>query len=100
VEAGAIVGESTAQNPSGNTYIMYRDVEAHDFTLKMDIRIDGNGGSGIQYRSKTNLPWFAGVAPNVANNNGPVNLDWMTTGPQADFWPTTTNTGQTYSRTR
>jgi hypothetical protein len=97
VEDGVIVGESTAQNPSGNTYIMYRDIEAHDFTLKMEIRIDGSGGSGIQYRSKTNLPWFANISANIANNNGPVNLDWMTTGPQADFWPTTTNTGQTYS---
>ena len=54
-------------------------------------------GSGIQYRSKTNLPWLAGINTAVANNNGPVNLDWMTTGPQADFWPTTEHTGQTYS---
>jgi len=97
VENGAIVGESTAQNPSGNSYIMYRDLEAHDFNLKMEIRIDGSGGSGIQYRSKTNLPWLAGINNAVANNNGPVNLDWMTTGPQADFWPTTEHTGQTYS---
>ncbi len=97
VENGAIVGESSAQNPSGNTYIMYRDLEAHDFTLKMEVRIDGVAGTGIQYRSKTNLPWLAAITPEVANNNGPVNLDWMTTGPQADYWPTTANTGQTYS---
>ena len=97
VEDGAIVGESTATNPSGNSYIMYRDLEARDFNLKMDIRIDGTAGTGIQYRSKTNLPWLANINTNVANNNGAVNLDWMTTGPQADFWPTTTNTGQTYS---
>src|SRR5262245_55577382 len=32
VEGGAIVGESTPTNPSGNTYIVYRDVEAKDFT--------------------------------------------------------------------
>ena len=97
VEGGAIVGESTAANPSGNSYIMYRDIEAHDFTLKMDIKVEGAGGSGIQYRSKTNIPWLANINAGVANNNGPVNLDWMTTGPQADFWPTTVHTGQTYS---
>jgi len=29
--------------------------------------------------------------------NGPVNLDWMMTGPQADFWPSRVYTGQFYS---
>jgi hypothetical protein len=32
VEGGAIVGESSPQNPSSNTYISYRDIEAHDTT--------------------------------------------------------------------
>jgi len=31
-----------------------RDIEAHDFTLKIEIRIDGTAGTGIQCRSKTN----------------------------------------------
>jgi hypothetical protein len=26
-----------------------------------------------------------------------VNLDWMTTGPQANFWPSQVHTGQAYS---
>ncbi len=30
-------------------------------------------------------------------NVGPVNLDWMMTGPQADFWPSRVYTGQFYS---
>ena len=34
VEDGAIVGESTPSNPSGNSYIVYRNLEAKDFTLK------------------------------------------------------------------
>src|SRR5690348_14775847 len=34
VEDGAIVGESTRENPSGNSYIVYRDLKARDFTLK------------------------------------------------------------------
>src|SRR5207244_8005863 len=58
VEDGAIVGESTPQNPSGNTYIAYRDVAAKDFTLKFEIKIEGSGGSGFQYRSKTGLAWL------------------------------------------
>src|SRR5215470_11709981 len=46
VENGAIVGESTPQNPSGNSYLVYRDVEAKDFTLKFEIKVEGSGGSG------------------------------------------------------
>jgi len=76
VEGGAIVGESTPQNPSGNSYIVYRDVEAKDFTLKFEIKIEGSGGSGMQYRSKTGIPWLAPIAPNVTANVGPVNLNW------------------------
>ncbi len=98
VEDGSIVGESTQQNPSGNSYIVYRDVEAKDFTLKFEIKVEGAGGSGLQYRSKTGIPWLAPIAPNVTDNVGPVNLNWMMTGPQADFWPSSAYwTGQFYS---
>ncbi|MGZ3872580.1 MAG: family 16 glycoside hydrolase, partial [Mucilaginibacter sp.] len=31
VEEGAIVGESTRENPSGNSYIAYRGMKAKDF---------------------------------------------------------------------
>ena len=97
VENGAIVGESTPTNPSGNSYIAYRDVTAKDFTLKFEIKIEGDGGSGIQYRSKTGIPWLANIPANVTANVGPVNLNWMMTGPQADFWPSRIYTGQFYS---
>ena len=97
VEGGAIVGESTPTNPSGNTYLVYREIEAKNFTLKFEIKIDGDGGSGVQYRSKTGLPWLRNIAPNVTANAGPVNLNWMMTGPQADFWPSRVYTGQFYS---
>ena len=97
VENGAIVGESTPENPSGNTYIAYRDVVAKDFTLKFEIKIEGSGGSGLQYRSKTGLPWLRPIPANVTANVGPVNLAWMMTGPQADFWPSQIYTGQFYS---
>ena len=97
VENGAIVGESTPANPSGNSYIVYRDLVAKDFTLKFEIKIEGDGGSGIQYRSRTGLPWLANIPANVTANVGPVNLNWMMTGPQADFWPSRVYTGQFYS---
>jgi len=97
VEDGAIVGESTPTNPSGNSYIAYRDVTAKDFTLKFEIKVEGDGGSGIQYRSKTGIPWLANIPANVTANVGPVNLNWMMTGPQADFWPSRIYTGQFYS---
>jgi hypothetical protein len=96
-EGGAIVGESTVANPSGNTYIAYRDVVAKDFTLKFEIKVEGSGGSGLQYRSKTGIPWLTAIAANVTANVGPVNLAWMMTGPQADFWPAQVYSGQFYS---
>jgi 3-keto-disaccharide hydrolase len=97
-EGGAIIGESTVQNPSGNTYLVYRGMEAKDFTLKFEIKVEGSGGSGFQYRSKTGIPWLSNIADNVTANVGPVNLNWMLTGPQADFWPSSRDwTGQFYS---
>src|SRR6202012_5510893 len=94
VEDGAIVGESTQANPSGNSYIAYKGMEAKDFTLKFEIKVDGDGGSGIQYRSQTGVPWLSKIAPNLQ----PVKRDWMRTGPQADFWPSQPNgPGQFYS---
>jgi hypothetical protein len=97
VENGAIVGESTPANPSGNSYIVYRNLEATDFTLKFEIKVEGDGGSGIQYRSRTGIPWLVPIPANVTANVGPVNLNWMMTGPQADFWPSRVYTGQFYS---
>lgn len=98
VEDGAIVGESTPANPSGNSYIAYKGLKAKDFTLKFEIKVEGSGGSGIQYRSKTGIPWLVPIAAEVTANVGPVNLNWMMTGPQADFWPSAPYwTGQFYS---
>ena len=97
VENGAIVGESTPQNPSGNSYLVYRDMKAKDFTLKFEMKVVGEGGSGFQYRSRTGIPWLAPIRPEVISNTGPVNLNWMMTGPQADFWPSKVYTGQFYT---
>jgi hypothetical protein len=97
VEDGSIVGESTKQNPSGNSYIVYRGFQAKDFTLKFEIKVLGKGGSGFQYRSQTGIPWLMPIPLEVTSNVGPVNLNWMMTGPQADFWPSQVYSGQFYS---
>jgi len=72
--------------------------KAKDFTLKFEIKVEGSGGSGFQYGSKTGLLWLAPISYNVTANIGPVNLNWMMTGRQADFWPSWRDwTGEFYS---
>ena len=58
VENGAIVGESTKEHPRHNSYISYHGEEAKDFDLKLEIKVENGGGSGIQYRSSVGLPWI------------------------------------------
>ena len=81
VENGAIVGESSKDNFVSNAYIWRKDLVAKDFDLKLEIKCEIAGGSGIQYRSQTGLPWNKLLRPGEKRN-----LDWMMTGPQADFW--------------
>jgi Domain of Unknown Function (DUF1080) len=81
VEDGAIVGESTKEKPVGNSYISFHGFEAKDFDLKLEIKVVNGGGSGIQYRSQTGIPWRR-----QRPQDPQPNLDWMMTGPQADFW--------------
>ena len=98
VEDGMLVGQSTAENPSGNQYITYRNILAHDLDLKCEIRCDmGRGGSGIQYRSVTDVQWRRNIAANILANTGGTNNQWMSTGPQADYWPAGENVGQFYT---
>jgi hypothetical protein len=82
VENGAIVGESTKEKPRTNTYIVYHGIEAKDFDLKLEIKVEKGGGSGIQYRSSVGKPWIRGFPAGTAIPD----LKWMMTGPQADFW--------------
>ncbi|MFM1902873.1 MAG: hypothetical protein RLZZ440_773, partial [Planctomycetota bacterium] len=52
VEAGAIVGQTTPDNPTkGNTFLIWRAGLVDDFVLELDYRLTG-GNSGIQYRSR------------------------------------------------
>jgi hypothetical protein len=69
VEDGAIVGESTPDRPSGNSYIAYRRLEAKDFIAKFEIKVEGTGGSGLQ-SEPTGLPWLANIPANVTAFNG------------------------------
>jgi Domain of Unknown Function (DUF1080) len=57
VEDGALVGESTKEKPLSHSYTSSRGFEAKDFDLKLEIEVQSGGGSGIQYRSQTGLPW-------------------------------------------
>ena len=53
VADGAIVGETTAANPTkGNTFLIWRAGEVDDFELELDYRVSDLGNSGVQYRSQ------------------------------------------------
>jgi hypothetical protein len=62
VEDGAIVGESRPSKPAGTTFIIWRGGEPSDFELKLEIKLEGSGNSGIQYRSRNAEP-SANFAP-------------------------------------
>jgi hypothetical protein len=105
VEDGAIVGVSTKEmnggkeKNAGNSFLVYHGAAAKDFDLKLEIKVDWGGGSGVQYRSSTGIP------PGRVAGKGEPPLDprWVMIGPQADFWyPVSENakqySGQLYSQ--
>jgi hypothetical protein len=93
VEDGAIVGQSTAEKNAGNSFLVYHGVEAKDFDLKLEIKVEWGGGSGVQYRSSTGIP------PGRAAGKGEPPLDprWVMIGPQADFWYPVSERAKNYS---
>jgi len=85
VEDGAIVGEYTREQSGRNSYISFhggvdRGVYK-DFDLKLEIKVENGGGSGIQYRSQVGLPWRR-----AAPDDTSINLAGMMTGPPAEVW--------------
>ena len=87
------------EHVAGNTFLVYHGVEAKDFDLKLEIKVERGGGSGIQYRSSTGIP------PGRVAGKGEPPLDprWVMIGPQADFWfglneHTKQYSGQLYSQ--
>ena len=98
VEDGVMVGETFADKPKGNNYIVYRDARPRDFDLKLQMKIEKGGGGGIQYRSLTGVPWSRPQPQGQPSYD----LRFMMTGPQADFWfpvngAAASYTGQWYS---
>ncbi|PYQ84281.1 MAG: DUF1080 domain-containing protein [Acidobacteria bacterium] len=82
-ENGAIVGQSTEQNPvKQNTFIIWRGGEPKDFELKVEFRMNSTN-SGVQIRS-VQLP------------AGPDTGKWVMKGYQADIDFANQFTGQIY----
>ncbi|MHB1857316.1 MAG: 3-keto-disaccharide hydrolase, partial [Acidobacteriaceae bacterium] len=106
VENGAIVGISTSEKPAGNTFIVYHGTEAKDFDLKLEIKVEYGGGSGVQYRSATGMPPPGGTGYRGRPGGPlapPARARWTLKGPQADFWypvneMASSYTGQLYSQ--
>lgn len=89
VEAGAIVGQTTAKNPlKENSFIIWRGGEPADFELKLEYRIDSTN-SGIQIRS-VHLP--AGTQA----GRGAIAGNWVLKGYQCDIDAENRYTGQIY----
>ena len=80
VQDHKIIGKRGRTPLRNNDYLVYKKLKARDFDLKLEINVI-TGGSGIQYRSQTGLPWTHKIRGAVEPN-----LDWMLTGPQADIW--------------
>ena len=99
VQDGAIVGVSTKDKNAGNTFLVYHGATAKDFDLKLEIKVDWGGGSGVQYRSSTGIP----PGRVAGKDEPPLDPRWVMIGPQADFWyPVNEHakgyTGQLYSQ--
>ena len=80
-------------NVAGNTFLVYHGAEAKDFDLKLEIKVEWGGGSGVQYRSSTGIP------PGRVAGKGEPPLDprWVMIGPQADFWYPVNEQAKQYS---
>ena len=82
VEDGVISAEITPgmfpEKMFPNTFLIKHGLEAKDFDLKLEIKMEKGGGSGIQYRSSVGFP-----PGKAGDGNDP---RWTMTGPQADFW--------------
>jgi hypothetical protein len=95
-EGGVIVGETTLEKFAGsfpNTFLVYHGTEARDFDLKLEIKVEKGGGSGIQYRSSTGIP----AGRKAGQGRPPLDPRWAMIGPQADFWYLVDTTAKSYT---
>jgi hypothetical protein len=90
---GAIVGVSTKDHNAGNTFLVYHGAEAKDFDLKLEIKVEWGGGSGVQYRSSTGIP----EGRVAGKGEPPLDPRWVMIGPQADFWYPVSDRAKEYS---
>jgi 3-keto-disaccharide hydrolase len=112
VEDGAIVIESTCEQPTGTIYLVWQGGEAADFELKMEMKGTGNINSGIQYRSWIVRPVQRAGGPGRGGPQGPcpsgaargtppdpmTEAKWNMAGPQYDFDAANRYTGQFYEQ--
>jgi hypothetical protein len=109
VEDGAIVGESSPENPSGTTNIIWKGGEPANFELKLEMKLEGGGANGgVQYRSLRVAPKIAPLPEGLTldqrkhrqMDQGLVlkNAEWNVSGYQADFDFANQYTGQLYEQ--
>jgi hypothetical protein len=109
VEDGAIVGESSPENPSGTTNIIWKGGEPANFELKLEMKLEGSGANGgVQYRSLRVAPKIAPLPEGLTldqrkhrqMDQGLVlkNAEWNVSGYQADFDFANKYTGQLYEQ--
>jgi hypothetical protein len=109
VEDGAIVGESSPENPSGTTNIIWKGGEPANFELKLEMKLEGSGANGgVQYRSLRVAPKIAPLPEGLTldqrkhrqMDQGLVlkNAQWNVSGYQADFDFANKYTGQLYEQ--
>lgn len=109
VEDGAIVGESSDQNPSGTTNIIWRGDQPANFELKLEMKLEGDGANGgVQYRSVSVPPKIRPIPDGIpADRRARIEKDqailqkrakWNLSGYQADFDFPNKYTGQLYEQ--
>lgn len=109
VEDGALVGESSAEHPSGTTNIIWRGGEPANFRLRLEMKLEGAGANGgVQYRSLIVPPKARAVPPDATPEmkqrmeQGQALLQkrakWNMSGYQMDFDFANRYTGQLYEQ--
>ena len=109
VEDGALVAESTPEQPSGTTNIIWTGGEPGNFELKLEMKLEGAGANGgVQYRSYRVAPKDRPLPPDLTPEQrarreqeetlSKKNAKWNVSGYQADFDFANTYTGQLYEQ--
>ena len=114
VHEGAIVVESTCENPTGTIYLIWQGGQPADFEMKLEMKGEGAAvNSGVQYRgaiADPNRPrggrgggrGAQGPCPSGAPRGTPPSFasqaKWDMVGPQFDFDGRNRYTGQFYEQ--